>query len=47
MRPRLWVTLRWREPQPITPWKGVRAADTFASACLQKRVSMPRETLFG
>ena len=36
--------LRWREPQPVTPWKGVRAADTFAPACLQKGVSMPGET---
>ena len=36
--------LRWREPQPVTPWKGVRPADTFAPACLQKGVSMPGET---
>jgi para-nitrobenzyl esterase len=36
--------LRWREPQPVTPWEGVRLADTFAPACLQKGVSMPGET---
>ena len=34
---------RWREPQPVIPWKGVRAADAFAPACLQKGVSMPGE----
>jgi para-nitrobenzyl esterase len=36
--------LRWREPQPVVPWTGVRAADRFAPACLQKGVSMPGET---
>jgi len=36
--------LRWREPDPVAPWKGVRVADTFAPACLQKGVSMPGET---
>jgi para-nitrobenzyl esterase len=36
--------LRWREPQPVTPWTSVRPADTFAPACLQKGVSMPGET---
>jgi para-nitrobenzyl esterase len=35
--------LRWREPQPVKPWKGLRSADTFAPACLQKGVSMPGE----
>jgi para-nitrobenzyl esterase len=35
--------LRWREPQPPKPWKGVRKADTYAAACLQKGVSMPGE----
>jgi para-nitrobenzyl esterase len=35
--------LRWRAPQPVTPWKGVRLADVFAPACLQKGVSMPGE----
>jgi para-nitrobenzyl esterase len=34
---------RWRAPQPVTPWKGVHAADAFAPACLQKGVSMPGE----
>src|SRR6185437_2146539 len=36
--------LRWREPQPVSPWKGVRVANAFAPACSQKGVSMPGET---
>jgi para-nitrobenzyl esterase len=36
--------LRWREPQPVKPWQGVRAADAFAPACMQTSVSMPGET---
>ena len=36
--------LRWREPQPAGPWSGIRVADRFASACIQKGVSMPGET---
>jgi len=35
---------RWREPQPVTPWSGVRVTDTFAPACMQTGVSMPGET---
>ncbi len=35
--------LRWREPQPVIPWSGVRLADRFAPACLQTGVSMPGE----
>jgi para-nitrobenzyl esterase len=27
--------LRWREPQPVTKWDGVREAKTFASPCMQ------------
>ena len=27
--------LRWRRPQPVAPWKGVRAARAFAPACAQ------------
>ncbi|MGA2849343.1 MAG: carboxylesterase family protein [Terracidiphilus sp.] len=27
--------LRWRPPQPVAPWKGVRAATDFAPDCLQ------------
>jgi len=26
---------RWRSPQPVIPWKGDRAADHFAPACVQ------------
>jgi para-nitrobenzyl esterase len=36
--------LRWREPQPVKPWKGVREATHFAPACMQTGVSMPGET---
>jgi para-nitrobenzyl esterase len=35
--------LRWREPQPVLPWKGTRKANSFAPACMQKGVSMPGE----
>jgi para-nitrobenzyl esterase len=27
--------LRWREPQPVTPWSGVYNADRFAPECIQ------------
>lgn len=36
--------LRWKEPQPLKPWRGVRKADKFAPACMQEGVSMPGET---
>jgi para-nitrobenzyl esterase len=36
--------LRWREPGSAAPWRGVRAANRFAPACLQTGVSMPGET---
>ena len=36
--------LRWREPAPVAPWRGVRAAGDFAPACMQAGVSMPGET---
>lgn len=36
--------LRWREPQRLRPWSGVRKADKFAPACMQAGVSMPGET---
>ena len=36
--------LRWREPQPVQSWSGIRRADHFAPACMQKGVSMPGET---
>lgn len=27
--------LRWKAPQPVVPWEGVRTADTFGPACPQ------------
>ena len=27
--------LRWRAPQPVKPWRGVRRADKFAPGCMQ------------
>jgi len=28
--------LRWKAPQPVTPWKGVRKADRFGPRCMQR-----------
>ena len=28
--------LRWREPQPVKDWEGVRAADQFGPRCMQR-----------
>ncbi|HKF98879.1 MAG TPA: carboxylesterase family protein, partial [Steroidobacteraceae bacterium] len=28
--------LRWRAPQPATPWKGVRDATHFSDDCMQR-----------
>ena len=28
--------LRWREPQPVKNWKGVRKADKFGARCMQR-----------
>jgi para-nitrobenzyl esterase len=33
---------RWREPQPLPRWRGVRRADAFGKACLQA-VRVPEE----
>src|SRR5678809_807065 len=27
--------LRWREPQPVVPWKGVKTADKYGAAAMQ------------
>ena len=29
-------SLRWRAPQPVAPWAGVRDASTFCSDCMQQ-----------
>lgn len=31
--------LRWREPQPVVAWQGVRAADKFSPGCIQNIVT--------
>jgi para-nitrobenzyl esterase len=31
--------LRWRPPQPVVPWQGVRVADRFSPACMQRQMS--------
>ncbi len=28
--------LRWRSPQPVRPWTGIRRTDRFAPSCIQK-----------
>ncbi len=33
--------LRWRDPQPVTPWPGIRAARSFAPICPQTGDSLP------
>lgn len=30
--------LRWKAPQPATPWQGVRKADSFGARCMQGRI---------
>jgi para-nitrobenzyl esterase len=30
--------LRWKAPQPVKPWTGVRKADAFGARCMQGRV---------
>ena len=30
--------LRWKPPQPVAPWTGVRAATEFGARCMQGRV---------
>ncbi|MFC0408951.1 carboxylesterase/lipase family protein [Roseomonas elaeocarpi] len=34
--------LRWREPQPVSAWQGVRPATQFGAGCMQKEVTGPR-----
>ncbi len=35
--------LRWKAPQPPTPWRGVRAADTFGPTCMQRGRALQSE----
>ena len=37
---------RWRPPQPVVPWQGVRAADQFSAACMQGGPGWTAEQIF-
>ncbi|HWJ70760.1 MAG TPA: carboxylesterase family protein [Sphingobium sp.] len=39
--------LRWRAPQPVTPWTGVRHADRYAPECLQPLRGSNQNHYFG
>ncbi|MFL6575885.1 MAG: carboxylesterase family protein, partial [Povalibacter sp.] len=30
--------LRWKPPQPVKPWQGVRKTDAFAARCMQRPI---------
>ncbi len=32
--------LRWRAPQPVRPWSGIKKADHFAPSCMQDPKSL-------
>ncbi len=34
--------LRWRPPQPVAPWEGVRAAEEYGPDCMQERFGPPQ-----
>jgi len=36
--------LRWKEPQPVVPWKGVRKADEWGTRCMQGPMFGPLRT---
>lgn len=36
--------LRWRPPQPVTPWREVRRATEYGADCVQKRISSDAAT---
>jgi len=35
--------LRWKAPEPPIPWEGVKIADTFGPACMQRRPQLMSE----
>jgi para-nitrobenzyl esterase len=38
--------LRWKPPQPVTPWQGVRRADYFSPSCMQVPYVVPDSVLY-
>ncbi len=38
--------LRWKRPQPVLPWEGVKVADTFSDAAMQ-RIRNPKDGQYG
>lgn len=37
--------LRWKEPQPVAPWEGVKTADTYGAAAMQ--ITWDPESFYG
>src|ERR1700736_3225853 len=37
--------LRWREPQPVRPWRGVRDAIEYSAACIQNPIQTGNKRL--
>jgi para-nitrobenzyl esterase len=35
--------LRWRAPQPVKPWAGIRQSTTFGPACMQNPTALSRQ----
>jgi len=37
---------RWREPQPVKPWTGIRTTDTYCAPCAQKGNNSSEDCLY-
>jgi para-nitrobenzyl esterase len=37
---------RWREPQPVKPWEGIRTTDTYCAPCAQKGNNSSEDCLY-
>ena len=38
--------LRWREPNPVKPWNGIRDATAFGSRCMQNGKEVSEDCLY-